>query len=1234
MKNKITKSIRSFIVFACFLAAPASLPALTIDWFTPGSTGEFGTNINWNGAVPGTNDLARITNSGTATISDGNTYEVQNLYLAGKNINNSTGTVRIINGTLKVTGSFGTVANNPQVGTGLNALGRLEIAGGNFYRYNSTNTANDQYFFIGGGGGKGFMTLSSGNVFIDYFRIGSDQSSTTGNGGVGTVDVSGGLMVITNQWLIGRDLETGILNLTGGEVINIAQKYYASNNDDYLTLAGGNTSTGIINIATGGLLRAVGGIRIGQAGVITETANGTLRINGGRLVTQRLFQGATTGTSLAKVELDGGILEATNATHASGFIYGGLNVKLKAGGVTIDSAGYSLPVFPAILQDPASTGGGITKINSGSLRLLGTNNYTGATVIQGGGLVLATGSTGGGAVTANDGSDFGAIISSAGSSLTLSTLTLNSGAGTNVLSFELGVLGNPTVPVINAATFTVSRTNKVVISGAGLSIGQFTLVQFTSGSGVTAGKFELTTLPSGVVANLVVDANALKLNVTEAPSLHWNGNINSNWDTNTANWLDFAAQPPTAKIYGEGAAVQFDDAATNFSVSLAFALSPAAITVTNQATNYVFTGPGLVAGTGSLRKQGSGSLTMGTTNTYSGDTTISAGKFLLGISEVIPHGAGKGNLVLHGTLDLNGFSEALNGLTGSGVIDNSGSLPSTITVGNQGVLSSFSGVITNSGSSSLALTKTGNNLFLLTGNNGYSGGTRINTGTIQLGGNNILGSGPLTLNGGVLTSDGSTARTVTNAVLVLAASTIGSSFFNGPLTLSGFVDFNNGTRNLTFSSDVLLSGGSTNGTINKLGTGTLTLQGAHNWNSEAEVRNGILIMDGAAVTSTSAFRPDSDIPNGVAKLVIGPGSTWVQNSTTANLRAGYDGNATATNILDIAGTASMPQANSTAAKLVLGQGDGTAYVNLLTNGLAIVRGVQKNGIGNYCELNLNGGTLQAIEASTTFMEGLNAVFVRSGGARIDSAGFNISILQDLLAGGGNGGLTKLGAGTLFLNGINTYTGNTVVSSGALGGSGIIASPLLVTAAGALAPGNSIGTMTVNNTVALQGAAILEISADGSPSSDLVQGITTLNYGGALIVTNVGVTPLATGTSFNLFDASTFTGSFASISLPPLASGLSWNTSNLSVDGTISITGTATAAPKFNGPLLAGNTLTLSGTGGTPGGTYYVLASANIALPVTNWTAIATNTFDGSGNFTFNDTLDGSRPQRFYLISTP
>jgi len=62
-----------------------------------------------------------------------------------------------------------------------------------------------------------------------------------------------------------------------------------------------------------------------------------------------------------------------------------------------------------------------------------------------------------------------------------------------------------------------------------------------------------------------------------------------------------------------------------------------------------------------------------------------------------------------------------------------------------------------------------------------------------------------------------------------------------------------------------------------------------------------------------------------------------------------------------------------------------------------------------------------------------------------------------------------------------------------------------------------------------------------------------------------------------------------------------------------------------------NGLVMSGTGGSTNGTYYVLVSTNVALPLNQWTPVATNVFDGSGHFIFTNAINPNSPQVFYLL---
>jgi autotransporter-associated beta strand protein len=221
------------------------------------------------------------------------------------------------------------------------------------------------------------------------------------------------------------------------------------------------------------------------------------------------------------------------------------------------------------------------------------------------------------------------------------------------------------------------------------------------------------------------------------------------------------------------------------------------------------------------------------------------------------------------------------------------------------------------------------------------------------------------------------------------------------------------------------------------------------------------------------------------------------------------------------------------------------------------------------DINVIGdGITSTISSPQVALADYARVFVVGGGATLNVSG-------TLRFAAGNEGFVKQGIGTMILASGNTYDGPTAVNAGTLAvnnsagsatgsgevtvatgsfltGTGKIAGPVMVQSGATLAPGASVGTMVISNTLTLAGSTVMEVvKTAGVITNDLVLGMTSLTYGGTLFVSHSGEA-MAVGDSIKLFDADGYAGEFAAISPSQPGPGLQWDTTGLITRGTLGV----------------------------------------------------------------------------------
>ena len=1041
------------------------------------------------------------------------------------------------------------------VGSGSLNFSSLAVLGG-FNQY--IFTANAPVTFSGGFTNGGFykagsnsITLQSGTYpFANYIQV--LNGTLTLNGA--TVNNQNDIRVVANQTNGTSRLVVNGGSLTGGQLrLGFA--------DFGNTTAGGLASmaTNIVDVA--GLLNVGNNsVTMGRSAAWCELnllTNGTLR------TAKVQHADSTPNNTPEQFTFNGGTLQASTNSSADSFMTGLDNAYIMNGGAVIDSAGFAITIGQALQPWPSSTGG-LTKIGAGTLTLSGANTYTGARVVNQGELVILTASTGGGAITVSNGASFGVTLATAAASLNASDATFGTASthnGALDINFAAYAPDLVNAPLNLTGNLAANGTNTINITATnGFYVGQYPLIKYAGSMAPGAfSAFKLGNMPVGSAGVLVNNTGnqSIDLNVTSAlpPPMTWTANTDSTWDTSGTliNWQTGASVPIAyTESGGVGAVVTFNDSAFSYSVNITTPVHPSGVTV---STSYGYTiGGSPIAGTGALTKSGANILTLTSSNSYSGGTTVAQGAVVLGASGAL----GSGVLTLSGgTLTSDSTTARTNllagvNITASGVIlgdaVNTGrlNLGGTVNWNNaEKTLTIPSDVVLSGGSTNGSFSKTGTGVLTLQGTHAFTKLNDVFLGDVVLDGATATSSATSNIRVDCNVPNSQSRLVLTNGASFV--NTVGSSLNIGA------------TGGDTTSTNILDLAGrmaTSSGAVAYLGA-SCALGGVNLLNG------GVLEVGGVQSSTNTSF-------NGESRLNF-HGGTLRANASSTTFLTGL------TNVFVLNGGAIIDSSNYniTVTQPLLQSGSG---------------GLTKNGNGVL--------TLDSINTYT------NTTLVNAG--TLSGTG----TIAGPLTVGGNGSLAPgdAGIGTFTVNGALTLAGdstNYVDINASNGTSDLVTNLTKATYGGMLVVSNLSGTPVLNQNFQIFSAVAAPVGNFSSivpaPATGLAWSFNPTN-GKLTAVT--GVSPSASTnaylTSVVLTPAGALSPSFAT-------NGFSYTATNAFTDiPTVTVT---------NADSTATNTLFLNGvsqgaiTSGVPSMALTLnVGSNNVAVQVVSQDLSVTNLY--------------------------
>lgn len=794
-------------------------------------------------------------------------------------------------------GAGGVNSNVRMVFTG--ASGDIRItAGGISMLDNSNKTGGIKTDF-----GNATVTLDGGALIANsdgsYYMATTDASLVIGenNGylrvyGSGAFDVTGTIVsgAANAEGVFGAIEHTdgGVLTLSGdftgfrGDINNRANTINLSGvgNANMLNISD-NTTANLIQksgAATPDVM--LNGI-VGGAGSKLNILNGKLTLGAAGIV--------STGT----VTMGSATISASDNWSMDA------NVQLTSGSTTtFDLRGDWMVTLNGLLsQADLYSPSGLVKDGTGTLVLTNLGStYSGGVTLRGGTLEVAgagaMGATGGRNLTVGA-SQVGATQSifkvTGANALNIDSLTTLTGAAFNLggTSSLLALTVDKAVTFANATTLyldiNAAGTNDRINANSVTQQGALTLnlntdarpangTVYTVLSAAMGGTIDINNISiispdrgdyrREIYQKAWTTGNLTLTVLSGASELTYTGTGGKIWDLrNTAAWTSSAAHDSTLFFSEDSVIFTTLSGVANETVSLVGALLPTAVTVSG-TTNYTFTSgnngaDGTIAGAATLSKTGSSTLTVNTMNTYTGATTISGGRLIVGTNGAL--GTSAVSITSGGVLELN--KSITNTITNAGVLDinlaGTATLNLTTTTGRINVVQ---GVLASSNA-----TAYGSSASVSVGANGTLDlhGVDRRTALLDV---SIAGTG----------YNGQGAIINTTAALAGIASGVNALTLTGDATIAAQTGFDWQVGGQTGS--VVRLGGHT---LTKIGTGKVTLAADQTGGGHLSVASGALaVSNGYSYDAVTA----DVLAN--AKLILMGGATAAEVSSKIGVVTG------------------------------------------------------------------------------------------------------------------------------------------------------------------------------------------------------------------------------------------------------------------------------------------------------------------------------------------------------------